>query len=140
MRGSKQTERERQAATAAVELFAGAGETDLGGRLFFAGELVEQRAVYLEAAMQVGAASLVVAGELSVGKAAMRAGTVNFVVNSLDEALRILKNEIRKKQRVAVCVVGALGQVVAEMQERGVRPDFVVAEVAEVGGKVVCQN
>ena len=35
----------------------------------------------------------------------MRDGVIDFLVTSLDEALRILKNEMRKRTAVAVCVV-----------------------------------
>jgi urocanate hydratase len=119
---------------AAFESFAGG----LSGKLFFAGALTESSARAIEAATKAGAASLVVAEELTAGKAAMRAGTVNFLVNSLDEALRILKNEIRKKQPVAVAVLGAMELVVAEMKERGVQPD-VVLEDAGLGGEILKQ-
>lgn len=116
---------ERRSSADAV-LRAALCETPGGGMLFFAGRLSAESAVYIEAATKAGAVALVVAEELAAGKAAMRAGTVNFLVKSLDEALRILKNEIRKKQPVAVAVVGALGPVVAEMEERGVQPDVVL--------------
>lgn len=121
-------------------MLAAAGEPVLGGRLFFAGLLTQESEFYIEAATRAGAAALAVAEEMAVAKAAMRSGRVNFVVNSLDEAMRILKNEIRKKQPVAVCVAGAMTPVVAEMKERGVLPDFVLADAAEVGGRVISLN
>jgi urocanate hydratase len=49
---------------------------------------------------------------------------VDFLVNSLDEALRILKNEIRKRETVAVCVAAAPEAIVEEMRERGVVADL----------------
>ncbi len=45
-------------------------------------------------------------------------------MTSLDEALRILKNEIRKRETVAVCVAAAPETVEREMLERGVLPDL----------------
>jgi urocanate hydratase len=48
----------------------------------------------------------------------------DFLVNTLDEALRILKNEIRKCETVAVCVAAAPQAVEREMVERGVLPDL----------------
>ncbi len=132
-----QAEKEQLVATAFDRLFAAAGVTDLRGRLFFAGTLAEPRAAYLNAASQAGACSLVVAEELTAGKLAMRSGVVNFVVNTLDEALRILKNEIRKRQPVSVCVVGSVSEIIAEMKVRGVRPDLAFADVSDVGGKII---
>jgi urocanate hydratase len=46
------------------------------------------------------------------------------LVNSLDEALRILKNEIRKRETVAVCIASPPQAVEREMLERGVLPDL----------------
>jgi urocanate hydratase len=48
----------------------------------------------------------------------------DFLVNSLDEALRILKNEIRKHETVAVCIAAAPLAIENEMRERGVVPDL----------------
>jgi hypothetical protein len=57
-------------------------------------------------------------------KQAIRDGVADFLVNTLDEALRILKNEIRKCEAVAVCVAAAPQAVEREMVERGVLPDL----------------
>jgi urocanate hydratase len=57
-----------------------------------------------------------------VQKQAIRDGVVDFLVTSLDEAVRILKNEIRKRQPVAVCVDAKSDTVAAEMAERGIVP------------------
>jgi len=54
----------------------------------------------------------------------MRDGTIDFLVTSLDEALRILKNEIRKRQPVSVAVALEPDQVTRQMLERGVLPDL----------------
>lgn len=132
---SEQTSKREGRIDAAFAAFA----DGQGGKLFFAGTLTETSASAIAAATKAGAAALVVAEELAAGKAAMRAGTVNFLVNSLDEALRILKNEIRKKQPVAVAVVGELGAIVTEMKVRGVQPEYVL-EDAGLGGAVVEVN
>ena len=54
----------------------------------------------------------------------MRDVVVDFLVNTLDEALRILKNEIRKRETVSVCVTLAPEALEREMLERGVLPDL----------------
>ena len=63
-------------------------------------------------------------GDQTRQKQAIRDGVVDFLVTSLDEALRILKNEIRKGETVAVCVGAAPKTVEQEMLERGVAPDL----------------
>lgn len=104
-------------------------ETGLGGLLFFAGSLAEQVRPFLVAANIAGVASLVVAENAERGKEALRDGVVDFLVSSLDEALRILKNELRKKQPTAVAVTLTYAEVLAEMVERGVQPDLLSADV-----------
>ena len=59
----------------------------------------------MRAANIAGAASLSATADVATQKQAIRDGVVDFLVTSLDEAARILKNEIRKRQPVAVCVV-----------------------------------
>jgi len=105
-------------------------ERGLGGRLLWAGALDAQRSRLVRAANTAGAASLA-AAEPQEGKAAMRAGVVDFLVTTLDEALRILKNEIRKGTRVAVCVALPEDAVRAEMLERGLLPDLLPAAGAD---------
>jgi urocanate hydratase len=60
-------------------------------------------------------------------KGLLRAGKCDYVVNTLDEALRILKNELRLRQPVSVVLKANTRDVVAEIEERGVAPDLIVA-------------
>jgi hypothetical protein len=99
-------------------------EPSLGGKLLYAGELVPHGRALLVAANIAGAASLAASADPAAGKQAMRDGVADFLVNSLDEALRILKNEVRKREAVAVCVAMAPETVEREMLERGVLPDL----------------
>ena len=46
------------------------------------------------------------------------------MVNTLDEALRILKNAVRKKENISVGLVGNCGDIIPELAERGVVPDI----------------
>ena len=71
-----------------------------------------------------GAATLAATADIDTQKQAVRDGVVDFLVTSLDEALRILKNEIRKRNTVAVCVSASPAQIAREMLERGVQPDL----------------
>jgi urocanate hydratase len=99
-------------------------EAGLGGKLLYAGELNLQGSQLMRAANVAGAASLGATADTAMQRAAIREGVADFLVTSLDEALRILKNEIRKRQTVAVCVAAAPEAMAAEMRERGVLPDF----------------
>jgi urocanate hydratase len=99
-------------------------EPSLGGKLFYAGELDAEARALIVAANIAGAATLAVSANHEAGKQAMRDGVVDFLVTTLDEALRILKNELRKRETVAVCVAQAPQTIAQEMQERGVLPDL----------------
>lgn len=102
-------------------------EPNLGGRFLYAGGLEESVHPLIAAANIAGAATLVLSDEQSVLRQAQRDGLIDFLVNSLDEALRIFKNEIRKRQPVAVAVFGPTKTIEAEMLERGVLPDLLPA-------------
>ncbi|HEY5212142.1 MAG TPA: hypothetical protein VIJ38_03880 [Acidobacteriaceae bacterium] len=83
----------------------------------------------LAAAVSIaGGTTLVVDPDGAGVKAVFRGGGVDFVVNMLDEALRVLKNEIRKGRPLGVALVGAVQPVVTEMVERGVLADLLVSE------------
>ena len=99
-------------------------EHGLGGKLLFAGELDPAVCRLIRAANIAGAASLAATADAAQARQAMRDSAIDCVVNSLDEALRILKNGIRKRQPVAVGVTQAPATIVAEMQDRGVLPDL----------------
>jgi urocanate hydratase len=99
-------------------------EPGLGGKLLYAGELDQQGRALVVAGNIAGAASLAATADLVAPKQAIRDGVADFLVTSLDEALRILKNEIRKREAVAVCVALAPHAVERQMLERGVLPDL----------------
>jgi hypothetical protein len=104
-------------------------ETGLGGKLIYAGELDGEGRALVVAANIAGAATLVATADRTAQRQAIRDGVADFLVNSLDEALRILKNQLRKRETVAVCVGLAPEAVEREMKERGVMPDLLSAEV-----------
>jgi Urocanase Rossmann-like domain len=99
-------------------------ETGLGGKLFYAAELDEEGRALLVAANIAGAATLAASADRDAQKQALRDGVADFVVTNLDEALRILKNQLRKRETVAICVAQSLSEVEREMNERGVAPDL----------------
>lgn len=102
----------------------------LGGKLAWAGELDRSGCRLVRAANIAGAASVSSTADAAAQRLAIRDGVIDFLVTSLSEALRILKNEIRKRNAVAVGVAVAPESMQAEMLERGVAPDM----VRELGG------
>jgi len=99
-------------------------DSGLGGSLLFAGQLDPEGRRLVRAANIAGAASLAGAADPTVARESIREGVVDFLVTSLDEALRILKNEIRKRQTVAVGVTQTPLELLMQMRERGVLPDL----------------
>lgn len=99
-------------------------ESGLGGNLFYAGEMDEHGRALVVAANIAGAATLVASADLAAQKQAIRDGIADFLVNSLDEALRVLKNQLRKRETVSVCVAMAASVMEREMNDRGVEPDL----------------
>jgi hypothetical protein len=99
-------------------------EQHLGGKLLYVGELDAHGQAMVIAGNVSGCATLAVTGELAAQQLVIRDGVVDFVVTSLDEALRVLKNEVRRRATVAVCVGAAPSAVEREMIERGVLPDL----------------
>jgi urocanate hydratase len=105
-------------------------ESGLGGKLFYAGELDGEGRALVVAANIAGAATLAASADRAAQKQAIRDGIADFLVTSLDEALRILKNQLRKRETVAVSVAMEPAAMEREMNERGVAPDLFRGEVA----------
>jgi hypothetical protein len=104
----------------------------LGGKLLFASILNDEAAQLIRAANIAGAASLTVSASPDELRKAQRNGVVDFLVTSLDEALRILKNEIRKRLPVAVAIEGSPLEVGKAMLVRGVQPDLLAPAAAAI--------
>jgi urocanate hydratase len=93
----------------------------------------------LPAAVSIaGGTSLLLDPDITAVKAVFRKGGVDFVVNTLDEALRVLKNEIRKHRPLSVALEGAMQPALAEMRERGVLPDLQVVWDEQTYPEVEC--
>jgi hypothetical protein len=95
----------------------------LAGRLLLLDGLDDEGDALLVAASIAGAASLALETRMEAVRHCVRNGIVDFAVITLDEALRILKNEIRKQQPIAVLLEREPAGVLAEMVARGAQPD-----------------
>lgn len=96
----------------------------LAGRLLLIEGLADEGDALLIAASIAGAASLVLETRVEMVRHCVRNGIADFAVKTLDEALRILKNEIRKRQPIAVLLERQPADVLADMVERGAQPNL----------------
>src|SRR5881398_39375 len=109
------------------ETFSAAGEKHFGGnlegKLIVSGGMGGMGGAQPLAATLTGAAFLGIEVDPERIKKRLKSGYCDFMVNTLDEALRILKNAIRKKENVSVGLIGNCADVIPELAERGVVPD-----------------
>ena len=116
------------------ETFAAAGRKHFGGSL--AGKLVVTGgmggmggAQPLAATMN-GGAFLGVEVDPERIKRRLKTGYCDVMVTDLDEALRILKNAVRKKEAVSVGLVGNCADIIPELARRGVVPDLLTDQTS----------
>jgi urocanate hydratase len=98
-----------------------------GGALVVACGLGPGGAALSIAANVACAGCVIVDSRTEVCRAAMRFGACDFLVNSVDEALRALKNEIRKGKPVSVALEMDEAAALAELVDRGVLPELFTA-------------
>ena len=116
------------------ETFSAAGEKhlggDLAGKLIVSGGMGGMSGAQPLAATMTGACYLGIEVDPERIKKRLRTGYCDFMVNSLDEALRILKNAVRKKENISVGLVGNCGDIIPELAERGVVPDILTDQTS----------
>jgi urocanate hydratase len=116
------------------ETFSAAGEKhfggDLAGKLIVSGGMGGMGGAQPLAATMTGAAFLGIDVDADRIKKRLKTGYCDFMVTSLDEALRILKNAVRKKENVSVGLVGNCADVIPELAERGVVPDILTDQTS----------
>jgi urocanate hydratase len=125
------------------ETFAAAAQQHFGGTL--AGKLVVTGgmggmggAQPLAATMN-GAAFLGIDVDAERIKRRVKTGYCDVMVTSLDEALRILKNAVRKGEATSVGLVGNCADLIPELAKRGVVPDILTDQTSAhdpIGGYV----
>jgi urocanate hydratase len=116
------------------ETFAAAGEKDfagdLSGKLIVSGGMGGMGGAQPLAATMNGAAFLGIDVDPERIKKRVRTGYCDFMVSTLDEALRILKNSLRKKENVSVGLVGNCADIIPQLAERGVVPDILTDQTS----------
>ncbi len=111
---------ERTLAMAAQKHFAGT----LAGRFVVSGGLGAAGGALPLAATLHGAAFLGIEADGEKIKRRVRDGFCGICVNELGEALRILKNAVRKQEAVSVGLIGNCAEILPEFARRGVVPDL----------------
>jgi urocanate hydratase len=116
------------------ETFSAAGEKhfggDLSGKLIVSGGMGGMGGAQPLAATMTGAAFLGIDVDAERIKKRLKTGYCDFMVTTLDEALRILKNAVRKKENVSVGLVGNCADIIPELAERGVVPDILTDQTS----------
>ena len=116
------------------ETFAAAGDKhfggDLSGKLIVSGGMGGMGGAQPLAATMNGAAFLGIDVDPERIKKRLKTGYCDFMVTTLDEALRILKNAVRKKENASVGLVGNCADIIPELAERGVVPDILTDQTS----------
>jgi urocanate hydratase len=116
------------------QTFAACAEKHFGGtlegKLVVSGGMGGMGGAQPLAATMAGAAFLGIDVDAERIKKRLKTGYCDFMVNNLDEALRILKNAVRKKEAVSVGLVGNCADVMPELVERGVVPDVLTDQTS----------
>jgi urocanate hydratase len=116
------------------ETFAAAAEKHMGGnlagKLIVSGGMGGMGGAQPLAATMAGACFLGIDVDAERIKKRLKTGYCDFMVNTLDEALRILKNSIRKKEAISVGLIGNCADVIPELAERGVLPDILTDQTS----------
>ena len=116
------------------ETFAAAGRkhfgSDLAGKLVASGGMGGMGGAQPLAATLNGAAFLGIDVDPERIKRRVKTGYCDVMVNDLDEALRILKNAVRKREAVSVGLIGNCADVIPELAKRGVVPDILTDQTS----------
>ncbi|HLW82962.1 MAG TPA: urocanate hydratase [Candidatus Acidoferrales bacterium] len=123
---------------AAAHKYFGAG-ADLAGKLVVSGGMGGMGGAQPLAATLNGAAFLGIEVDPERIKKRLKTGYCDVMVNSLDEALRILKNAVRKREATSVGLIGNCADLIPELARRGVVPDLLTDQTSAhdpIGGYI----
>jgi urocanate hydratase len=116
------------------ETFAAAGRKhfrgDLAGKLITSGGMGGMGGAQSLAATLNGAAFLGIDVDPERIKRRVKTGYCDVMVNDLDEALRILKNAVRKREATSVGLVGNCADVIPALARRGIVPDLLTDQTS----------
>ncbi len=113
-------------AAAARKHFGG----DLAGKLVVSGGMGGMGGAQPLATTMNGGAFLGIDVDPERIKRRVKTGYCDVMVNDLDEALRILKNAVRKREAASVGLVGNCAETIPELARRGVVPDLLTDQTS----------
>lgn len=113
-------------AAAAQKHFAG----NLAGKLIMSGGMGGMGGAQPLAATMNGASFLGIDVDPERIKRRVKSGYCDVMVTDIDEALRILKNAVRKREAASVGLVGNCADIVPELARRGVVPDLLTDQTS----------
>ncbi|HEV2616101.1 MAG TPA: urocanate hydratase [Candidatus Acidoferrales bacterium] len=103
---------------------------DLSGKLVVSGGMGGMGGAQPLAATLNGAAFLGIEVDPERIKRRVKTGYCDVMVNNLDEALRILKNAVRKREATSVGLIGNCADLIPELAKRGVVPDLLTDQTS----------
>jgi urocanate hydratase len=109
------------------------------GRLVLSLGLDDRGAALSVATNIAGGVSLAIDNDDARLRKVVRSGTTDFVVNTLDEALRAIKNELRKQTPLSVALKADPNAVMEEVLERGLAPQL-FARFASLGDDALVER
>jgi urocanate hydratase len=125
------------------ETFAAAAQQHFGGsltgKLVVTGGMGGMGGAQPLAATMNGGAFLGIDVDGERIKRRVKSGYCDVMVTSLDEALRLLKNAVRKGEATSVALVGNCADVIPELAKRGIVPDVLTDQTSAhdpIGGYV----
>jgi hypothetical protein len=108
------------------ELLARTPTTGWSGKLILTTGPASSATGLPAAACIAGATLLTIDPDPTAVRATFRDAGLDFLVNTLDEALRVLKNEIRQHRPLAVALTTDVPTALAEAAARGLLPDLTI--------------
>src|SRR5215467_12898630 len=116
------------------ETFAAAAEKhfsgELAGKLVVSGGMGGMGGAQPLAATMAGACFLGIDVDPERIRKRLKTGYCDHMAESLDEALRILKEAQQKKEAISVALVGNCADVIPELAQRGVAPDILTDQTS----------
>ena len=102
----------------------------LAGKLVVTGGMGGMGGAQPLAATMNGAALLCIEADPERIKRRLKTGYCDIMVNSLEEAVRILRNAVHEKAAVSVGLAGNCAEVLPEMMRRGIVPDLLTDQTS----------
>jgi urocanate hydratase len=116
------------------ETFVAAGKKhfkgDLSGKWILTAGLGGMGGAQTLAGTMAGASVLAIECDPSRIEKRLQKGFVDYSVNNLDEALKLIENAFHDKKAISVALLGNAAEILPELVKRGVKPDMVTDQTS----------